>query len=131
MENNNKVPQVVKEKKVIFNFLDGKKEVSVGDTIAVASHRTRKGDEPRTQTIEKIGNKFITTGRDKFYIETGYSQQEYGLPDGAYSSIEAYKECVHKNIFIDEVQQEIRNRKLTYDESVAIKSILNQKKDRV
>jgi hypothetical protein len=117
-----------KDKVVMFNFIDGQKEIRVGDTIVISSPRSRKGDMPRTQTILKIGNKLITTEREKFYIETGRAQQEYGLPDGAYSSIAAYSDCVEKSVFINKVQQELQGVRLTYEEAVSVKHILDQRK---
>lgn len=80
-----------KVKSVIVKFRDGKKEVTVGDTVYSVANQ----HNPRSYNTEitAIGNKYITCGREQYRIDNGQMKTEYS---GArlYSSEKAYNDML-------------------------------------
>lgn len=113
-------------KTVLFHFVDGVKEVKVGDIFISVNSSRRSGIT--NQKIEKIGNKLITCSRSKFYIENGKQQSEYSA-DNAYSSVEAYNRIVEENTFIRKVHNQISGYgcKISFEQAKQINEIMGFK----
>jgi hypothetical protein len=111
------------EKTAMFNFIDGEKEVRVGDRFISVDGRGRAYN----CIVTKLGNKFISTDLgDKFYISTGREQCDYS-PSYAYSSMNVYEVLSKQRSFISEVERQIRNmRDLNYQDAIDIRKILDR-----
>ena len=109
----------------MFNFVDGIKEVKIGDTFI--SYNYHNGYK-RKHTIKKIGRELIHTDTDSFYIKTGLQKTDY-TPCKAYTSIEVLESINKQNIFIERVRNDLKYRTLNYSQALSIARILGIKYD--
>lgn len=127
------------DKKVMFKFGDGFKEVKVGTEVYWVNSDFRSG-LPHPLFITKVGRKLITVNRDmngnswgesQFYLETGYLKTQYSGGGRLYSSKEAYDRTVVEAVTIEKVLAKLRGHYtipswLTYEKAVRILSILEE-----
>ena len=111
----------------IMNFADGPKEITVGMTVVVTNGQLGSHKTVTETKVEKVGRELVTleNGR-KYYLENGHQQTEYAS-GRIYSSKEAYELEKMQGITISKVSQELRNRHLTYEESIKVSELLGIK----
>lgn len=125
------------DKKVMFKFGDGLKEIKVGDQVYWISGERRNGG-PRDLFITRIGRKLIDVDHsmdrqygnpDQYYLETGYLKSDYSSGGRLYSSKEAYERSVKEREVILDVQSRCGGNYtpiLTYEQAIKIKAILEE-----
>jgi hypothetical protein len=123
------------DKKMMFKFGDGLREINVGDKVYVVGNDRRNGP-PREMYIRRIGRKFMELGYDmnpsrncdEWYLETGRLKSQY-LGGTVYSSQETYERVIKEREVILAVQSRCGGSYtpvLTYAQALKIRTILEE-----
>lgn len=110
-----------------IKFVDGEGPIEVGQTVYVNNGQGGSHNHGWEDKVEKIGNKYVTLGRDSFAYD-GKHNSRLGCPYRIYSSKAAHERMKTEGNFISEVNQKLRNIHLTYDQAVEFKALLEKHK---
>lgn len=115
----------------MMKFADGEKPVFVGQKVIVTNGQSGKYHyHSHEDTIDKIGNKYVTVGRRQFDFD-GYENTTAGTKGQIYSSQKEYERIKVENKIINTVRSVMLDwrHKINYEQALKIAEILNIKLD--
>lgn len=117
-------------KAIIFNFVDGPKEIKVGDTV----YYCETNSPNREMIVGEVGRKYLgicfsesSKPCAKFDIETGQEKTEYSK-GALYSSKEGYDRIKEEQALINSVHQFFyEHNEISLEQALKIRDILGIK----